>query len=486
MGNVTLVGLGHVVIGLALTYHVLLHKNRPVSAVLWLALVWTLPYLGGLAYLTFGIDRVSRGAEARERARQFVARRARGHPNFDLPPADEATYALGESRAPGDHVFRATDPAVRQNRVLAGHRVELLVDGDEFYPALLAAMDGADDSIHLQTYIFGRGPTGRRIREAAARRAREGIEVRLLYDRFGSTWAHYTGFFEPARRAGVKVKSITQANPLKGRFQINLRNHRKVAVVDGRVGFVGGINLHTRNTSDGSDGSPIRDYHLRLEGPAVADLQFQFVEDWYFATGAPPEELLTPRHFPRLDPVGDARVQVVPGGPEREGRGLADAFFAAIVAAERSLIIVTPYFVPDEPIVQGIRYAAVRGVDVRLVVPRHNNHWYTGFAARSLYAPLLEAGVRIFERRPPFMHAKALIVDGEYAMMGSANLDYRSLHLNFETNLEVVGEAFLETLQRQVEEEIERSVEITPAEHRERPLPVRLVENACYLFQPML
>lgn len=486
MGNVTLVGLGHVVIGLALTYHVLLYKHRPVSAVLWLAVVWTLPYLGGLAYLTFGVDRVSRGAQAREQARRLLERRARGDPDFELPPADEAAYPLGESRAPGDHVFRATDPAVRQNRVLAGHRADLLVDGDGFYPALLDAMEAAEDSVHLQTYIFGRGPPGREIRDAAARHAREGIEVRLLYDRFGSAWAHYSGFFESARRAGVEVKSITQANPLKGRFQINLRNHRKVAVVDGRLGFVGGINFHARNTSSGADGEPIRDYHVRLEGPAVADLQFQFVEDWHFATGAPPEELLTSRYFPRLDPVGDARVQVVPGGPEREGRGLADAFFAAIVAAERSLTIVTPYFVPDEPIVQAIRYAAVRGVDVRLVVPRHNNHWYTGFAARSLYGPLLEAGVRIFERHPPFMHAKALIVDGEYAMMGSANLDYRSLHLNFETNLEVVGEAFLETLRRQVEGEIERSLEITLDDHRGRPLPVRLVENACYLFQPML
>lgn len=489
MGNVTLVGLGHVVIGLVLTYHVLRYKHRPVSAVLWLVLVWTLPYVGGLTYLAFGVDRVRRGAEARDRARRLVARRARGHPNFDLTPADEAAYPLGETRAPGDHVFRATDPAVRQNRVLAGHRVELLVDGDQFYPSLLEAVENAEDSIHLQTYILGRGPTGREILDAAARRAREGVEVRLLYDRFGSAWAHYSGlfgFFDRAREAGVEVSSISQANPLKGRFQINLRNHRKVAIFDGRLGFVGGINLHERNTTSSADGAPIRDYHVRLEGPAVADLQFQFIEDWHFATGKQPEDLLALRYFPSLGPVGKGRVQVVPGGPEREGRGLADAFFAAIVAAERSLTIVTPYFVPDEPIVQAIRYAAVRGVDVRIVLPRYNNHWYMGFAARSLYESLLEAGVRIFERAPPFMHAKALIVDGEYAMLGSANLDYRSLHLNFETNLEVVDEGFLERLNRQVAEEIERSLEVTLEAHRERPLAVKLAENACYLFQPML
>jgi cardiolipin synthase len=189
---------------------------------------------------------------------------------------------------------------------------------------------------------------------------------------------------------------------------------------------------------------------------------------------------------PELEAKGDARVQIVPGGPELKGHGLADAFFGAIVAAERSVSIVTPYFVPDEPIVQALRYAALRGVKVTLILPKRSNHWYTGFAARSLYTPLLKAGVRIFERRPPFMHAKALVVDDVYAMLGSANLDYRSLHLNFETNIEVADREFLSDLSRQIDIEMEQTDEVDYDRHRARSLPRRLTENFCYLFQPML
>lgn len=387
---------------------------------------------------------------------------------------------------PGAHIFRGTDPAVARNHVLRGNRADLLVDGDEFYPALLDAVEKAEASIHVQTYIFGRDEIGRRIRDALADRAREGISVRLLYDRFGSAWAHYLRFLEKARRAGVKVRSISQANPLKGRFQVNLRNHRKIAVVDGRTAFVGGINFHDGHASETSDGSPIRDYHVRLRGPAVADLQFQFVQDWVFATGTEPDRLLGARSFPDLDVAGDALVQVVPGGPEMEGRGLADAFFGAISAAQRSLWVVTPYFVPDEPILQAVRYAALRGVDVRLVVPGRSNHRYAEYAARALYSPLLRAGVRIFERGPPFLHAKALVADDVYAMLGSANLDYRSLHLNFETNVEVGDPEFARTVKEQVEAEIRASREVELQRHLERSLPRRLAENFCLLFQPVL
>jgi len=487
MFDFTLLGFGHVALAIALTLDVLLNKHRPVSAVLWLALVWAVPYGGALAYLTFGIDRVRRGASEREASRALVRQRAALHPTFE-PLAIDYIHpgTLEAPKYPSQHIFRATDPAVRPNRVIRGNRVSLLVDGDQFYPALTEALSAAKSSIHLQTFIFARDRAGRELLELLVAQARAGIECRLLYDRFGSTIAYLSRFFKEAQAAGVQVCSITQANPLKGRFQINLRNHRKIAVIDGTVGFVGGINIHDHNLSSRSAGPPIRDYHARVEGPAVTDLQFQFVEDWTFASRQPPERLLEPRYFPELGLAGDALVQVVPGGPDLKGHSLADAFFGAIVAAERSISIVTPYFVPDEPIVQALRYAALRGVTVRLVVPKYSNHWYTGFAARALYTPLLKAGVRIFERHPPFMHAKAVVVDEVYAMIGSANLDYRSLHLNFETNLEVADNDFVNSLASQVEQEIGASDEVHFKRHQARSLPRRLTENFCYLFQPML
>lgn len=487
MGEVTLVGVGHAVLAGLLSYDVLLHKDRPVSAAMWLAVVWTLPYLGALGYLTFGMDRVRRGAAERAASRELVTRRARLHPEFERHALEQHQFDLDDpGQRPGAHIFRGTDPAVRRNHVLRGNRVELLVDGGEFYPALHGAMDRAEASIHVQTYILGRDDVGRELLETLARRAEDGLEVRLLYDRFGSTWAHFGGFCNEARRRGVEVQSISQANPLKGRFQVNLRNHRKLAVVDGRVAFVGGLNFQEKHDGRFTRGEPVRDYHARVEGPAVADLQFQFVQDWVFASGDPPERLLGDRCFPALEERGEALVQVVPGGPEEEGRGLADALFGAVTSARESLLVATPYFVPDEPLLQAFRYAALRGVDVRLVLPRRSNHRYAEFAARSLYEELLEAGVRIFEREPPFMHAKALVVDDVYAMVGSANLDHRSLHLNFEINVEVGDPDFARRVRDQVESEIDRSGEVRLQEHQERPLPRRLAENFCFLFQPVL
>ncbi|HKK28045.1 MAG TPA: cardiolipin synthase [Gemmatimonadota bacterium] len=486
MGEIPLLSLGHVLLALGLTLDVLLHKERPVSAVLWLAILWAVPYAGAAAYLAFGVDRIRRGARERRVVQEMVHQSARLAPRLDEHILREAAPPPGAPDRLGRHILRGTDPAVPAHRVLTGNRVRLLVDGDEFYPALREAILAAERTVHLQTFIFAPDAIGREFRELLSRRAEEGITVRLLYDRFGSTRAHLTRFFEPARRAGVQVRSISQANPLKGHFQINLRNHRKVAVVDGRVGFVGGINIADKNVGARTGGQPIRDYHVRLAGPAVADVQLGFAEDWLFASGQPPEELLGRDCIPDLEPVGSALVQVVPGGPESAGRGLADAFFAAIVAAEESVSIATPYFVPDAPIIRALSYASRRGVRTRVVVPAKNNHWYTGYAARALYGPLLEAGVRVFERGPPFMHAKALVVDDVYAMLGSANLDYRSLHLNFETNVEVVDPDFVATVARQVQSEIEASREVTPEAYASRPLPRRLAENFCRLFEPVL
>ena len=487
MFNFTIIGVGHLVIAAVLTYDILLTKHRPVSAVLWLGVVWGFPYLGALGYLSFGMDRLRRRAADREAARALVAQHAEQHPTFARLTVDYSLPTPSEGRQhPAEHIFRATDPAVRDHRVIQGNRAQLLVDGDQFYPALAEAISSATSSVHLLTYIYGRDHIGKELLELMIERAKAGVEVRLLYDRFGSSYAHFSRFFEPARRSGLRVSSISQANPLKGRFQINLRNHRKIAIIDGLLAFAGGINIHDPNLSSYSNGRPIRDYHVRLEGPAVADVQFQFVEDWHFATGEPPEELLETNYFPQIEPMGNALVQIVPGGPEQKGRGLADAFFGAIVSAQRSVVILTPYFVPDEPIVHAIRFAARHGADVKLIVPKHNNHWYTGFAARSLYSPLLEAGVRIFERKPPFMHAKALLVDDVYAMLGSANLDYRSLQLNFETNLEIVDHAFVGFLREQIEGELSQSEEVTYAVHQKRPITRRLAENFCFLLQPML
>lgn len=483
MGQVSLLTIGHMALAFVLSLHILLHKHRPVSAVLWLAAVWAVPLAGALAYGAFGVDRVRRHASERavvQRALYHGPARVLAAARLEIEGEDPL---LGH---PAEHILRNTDPAVRAHRVLPGNRAELLVDGDEFYPALFDALEDAESSINLQTYIFAIDRTGKRMRDLLIRKAAEGVQVRVLYDRFGSTFAHVTGFFRSARKIGVLVGSISQAHPLKGRFQINLRNHRKVVVIDGRSGFLGGMNFDDRNVTVPGRIGPDRDYQVRLSGPAVADMQDAFAADWYFATREDPETFRSEAFYPTPAPVGEGLVQIVPGAPERGGRGLAHAYFAALVSARESVDIVTAYFVPDETILEALRYAAFRGVRVRLVLPAKSNHWFTSYAARSLYEPLLQAGVRIFERGPPFMHAKALVVDGVYAMMGSANLDYRSLQLNYELNVEIADPPFLARVTEQVESEIAMSREVTLERHAARPVVRRLTENLCFLFQPML
>jgi cardiolipin synthase A/B len=481
--DLTIAGLAHAVLGVTLGLHVLLNKHRPVSAVLWLAVLWAFPFVGALVYLCFGIDQVERGAEARAACRAIqreLGLPAGGDPATVLQPATPVPQGRGVE------ILDVTNRGRRALDRMGGNDVALLVDGDRFYPELEQTIAAARDSIHVQSFIIARDATGRALVDQLATRAREGLVVRLLYDRFGSTYAHYSWMFRAARKAGVKVASISHASPLRGRFQVNLRNHRKVAVIDGRVGFTGGINIGDPNVSARSAGAPIRDYHLRVTGPAVSELQLQFVADWSFASGEAPSELVLERYFPAQQRAGDALLNVVPVGPYAGGHALTDLYFAAIGAAARSLAVVTPYFVPNEPILQAIRAAALRGVDVRLVVPQLGNHWYVDYAARSLYTALLESGVRIFERRPPFSHAKALVVDESYAVLGSPNLDYRSLHLNFETAVEVVDDAFLAHLNEQIATELAHSVEVDLEAHRARSMARRLAENFCYLFQPLL
>jgi len=495
----------HWIVATALSFDIILHKHRPVSAVLWLAVVWALPMWGALGYLVLGVDQIRRFAPGPKRLERLFRSYIERGPEELLAPGAEPRAAGAEPEAPGDapgaagaeaaaseadaptlallrgaHILRLTEPAIRPYRITRGNHIELLVDGVELYPAMEEAIEGAEERIDFQTYILTPDPAGRGLVERLAARAAAGVRVRLLYDGFASAPAYFTGFLGAARRSGIAVAA---SHP---RGYPNLRNHRKVAVVDGRVAFVGGMNIDDRNLPGPGGTPPDRDYHLRVHGPAVRDLEFQFLIDWSRATGDALERLThdTP---PRWTPTdGDALAQVIPGGPERSGGGLAMAFFGAIAAAERSVEIVTPYFLPDEALMSALRYAGTRGVEVRIVLPGRSNHWYTAHAARALYDRLLESGVRIYERRPPFMHAKALVVDGVYSMLGSANLDYRSLYLNFELNLEVASATFASTVLRQVELEICESVEVSLEAHERRPVGRRLTESVCRLLHPML
>ncbi|MDD5520452.1 MAG: cardiolipin synthase [Kiritimatiellae bacterium] len=480
----------HLLAFFLVTIHCLRSHRESTSALLWIFVAWTLPLIGPLLYLWFGINRVPEKAWHKHRSDQKFLSERKAREDEAMPlnywRAVHDSLVTEPSGTFARELNSAMNAVLSDYPLLSGNNIEPLVTGDQTYPKMLEAIRQAKNHVHIQTFIIGNDRIGRQFLDLLKQKAESGVSIRFMYDRFGSTHAILGGLIKKYKNIpNMQIEGWTQANLIKRRFQINLRNHRKILIVDGKTAFLGGINLQLNNITT-PESMPIRDYHFKLEGPIVQELQYTFLRDWYFMTDEDPEILLNEAHFPHTPPVGNALVRVINGGPTVEVESLTDIFFTAIVSARKQLLAVTPYFAPTPDILRAFRSAALRGVDVKLIVPEKNNHVYAGMAGRALYDTLLSAGVRIFERHPPFLHAKALIVDDTLAIIGTANLDARSMRLNYETNLAVYNDAFADELKEIVLEEISMSDEIELASWRNRPVSRRLVENFCNLFTPIL
>ena len=468
----------HVALFGLVVLHALRHRRRADSTMLWLFVTWSLPVIGALLYAMFGVDRVPR-----ERWQRGVQRRVRMDGARDATPDDvlpEAYWrSMGRAAAtPTDEWARELDrplAAMLENYpLLGGNRITPLLTGDEAFPKMLDAIREARHHVHLQSFIVGNDAVGREFMEAVAAKAREGVRVRVLYDRFGSSHALWGGLFRKYRKTpNLSIAGWTQSNLFRKQLHFNLRNHRKALIVDGRIGFMGGVNLNEYSRS--GDGQPaIQDYHFRLLGPVVQELQYSFLRDWHVMTEEDPERLLSAEHFRRLKEEGPALARVVNSGPSSDLRVAVDVFFNAVNAAREQVLIITPYFLPSEDLLRALR------------LPEKSNHWYTTWAGRATYEDLLEAGVRIYERPPPFMHAKAMVVDDRLGVVGSANWDFRSLYSNYETLLTAYDPDFAATLKRMMSEDLHASREVEWPAFKNRPIRQRYLENACGLLSPLL
>ena len=298
--------------------------------------------------------------------------------------------------------------------------------------------------------------TGEWFKERLIAAAKRGVEVRLLCDAYGC-FAVHASYYRALKKAGVRVWTFLPMRSLLLQ-PVNLRNHRKIVVVDGTVGFTGGLNIGDEYRGQMKGVGEWRDIHVRIEGGAVRDLQRVFFQDWVFATG---EKMTVGAYFPRAMPDtgrGGATIAIVPSGPDTRNEAIQRIFFGAIAGAEKRVWMTTPYFVPDQAIVVAMELAAMRGVDVKLVLPSHSNHAVTFHAGRSFYEPLLEAGVELYEYLPGMVHAKTMVVDGAVSLVGSANMDLRSFRLNFEIHA-LLHDA---DLARQLAEAFERDVAGSP------------------------
>jgi len=475
---------------LGVCLHALKRRRNASATILWIFVAWSFPLIGPLLYLAFGVDRIPDKGLRKKTTNQIMMeqRRARHkaegpfvawHYKFSTSMEDlENRYCL--------KLNRSLDALNPEHPLLDGNFITPLVGGDETYPLMMEAIQSAKHHIHLQSFIISRDNTGLRFLEELRKKAEEGVKIRLMFDRFGSTHAYLGGMFRKYRKIeNFEICGWTQANPLKRQFQINLRNHRKNLIVDGRIAFFGGVNLSEENITT-ADHAAIRDYHFRAEGPIVHELQFSFLRDWYFMTAESIDTLLNTNHFPHMLSIGDARARLIDSGPSEPPDLASETFFNAITLAQRQVLIITPYFVPTNDILRALRSAAHRGVDVRIIVPERNNHRYAGLASKALYEELLISGVRIYLRKPPFLHAKAMIIDDSVALVGTANLDVRSLELNYETTALIENTHSIDKLKLMFHEDMDYSKELTLNEWLKRPAFYKLAENLCALMTPVL
>ncbi len=502
-------GIAVEAVALLLVPVVLARRKEPPSTVAWILALIFLPGVGATLFLLFGRDRLRIPAQWKRDADMALAGRRRAALDALAPsPSADPVSGPGRVRAAGEAALARVAPPLDRElfRVgaalagvepTAGNAVELLVDGEAAYAAIGAAIDAATRTVHAEYYLIRSDATADWLRDRLVAAAARGVDVKLLVDGYGSFWLRRR-WLRALRRAGVKVAVFLPARLIF--FQpMNLRNHRKIVVVDGEIGFTGGINV-----GDEYRGrlGPWRDTHLRLEGPSAARLESVFEQDWHFATG---------EHLPHLDdpgpddpapppspgeepggaapPARGAIVTVVRSGPDLEGgerEAIHRVFFSAITLARARVYITTPYFLPDRSIVVALQTAALRGVDVRLLFPGRSNHKVVWLAGRSFYEDLLEAGVAIYEYGPGMIHAKTMVVDGGVALVGSANMDMRSFRLNFEVHTVIRDHGTARRLEGCFEADIAVSRRIDLDGFRRRPAALKVLEGAARLLSPLM
>jgi cardiolipin synthase len=448
-------------------------KREPVSALAWSLVVILLPVIGFLLFLLFGYTHVYRPLKRKRRHHRGFEQRAgaaqRGR--FKVNKDENDFAGLGQLAVR----LGATPP-------LPGNQVMLYSATRVAHGALLEAIADARDHIHLEYYIVQPDETGRELLALLTRKARQGCEVRLLYDALGS-WTLKARLLRPLHKAGGKSAAFLGISLLRRRLQVNMRNHRKLVVIDGRLAFTGGMNIGNEYLGLSRWFRYWRDNLMRLEGPAVGALQSIFVEDWDFST----EELLDgPKYFPEIADVGESVVQVIDSGPDQEINTLREVVFAALTSAKERLWIATPYFVPDTGILDALKLAARRGVKVRLLCPKKSDNRLADFASRYYWHELLVEGVKIHEYQRGMMHAKMMLVDDRWGWVGTANLDRRSLQLNFENVCILHSPPELAALAKAFQRDMRRSKEVSQAEFEKRPALAKFWENTCRLFSPVL
>ncbi len=462
--------VAYVLLSLTVTIDVLLKKSDVRGALGWIGLVWLAPITGSILYFLFGINRVTRRALMLGRRDDF---------RQSLPP-NTAPHTL-----PNIALLSDISDRVTQNPLTDGNALDILRGGDEAYPAMLAAIRGASHCVALASYIFRDDAAGRAFAEALADAVRRGVDVRVLLDGLGAGYI-YPAIFNRMRRSGVRAERFLHTwLPWRMPF-LNMRNHRKILVVDGALAFVGGINIGAENLSAPSGLPPslkVQDVHFKVAGPAVRVAMDAFASDWSFTTG---ENLDGAIWWPALEKTGNVFARGLRSGPDADIYRLELLLGAAITLAQKRIRIVTPYFLPDARLQFALLQACLRGVEVEIVLPGRSDQRVMDWAMRGHLRFFRHIKAAITATPEPFDHSKLCTVDGEWALIGSSNWDARSFRLNFEFDLECTGRDLTARIDAVIDDKIARGTRLTPDMLAAEPVWLRLRNAAARLLMPYL
>lgn len=450
---------------------VLMENRQPVKTMAWLMVLGFLPFVGFIFYLFFGKN---------TRKEKYISKHS-----LDLLSRQSMSHFAEQSQL---HIPEEHAELVRQfaNQKVAlpfnNNEVEVYVDGYEFFPALLRAIRSAKNHVHIITYIFDDDALGQLVADALIDKAKEGVKVRVIYDDVGC-WRVKDKFFRRMRNYGVKVCPFMPVRFPSMTSKVNYRNHRKICVIDGKVGFIGGMNIAQRYVK--GDKRPWRDTHIRVEGGAVCGLQTAFLTDWYFVNQTMIEEKSL---YPSLDfkVANGCLVQIVTSDPTSQWPELMQGYVRILLEAKKYVYLETPYFLPTEPVLFAMRTCALAGVDVRVVVPQKGDSKLVSWASRSFLDEALEAGVKIYLYKTGFLHSKLLISDDKLCSCGSANVDFRSFENNFEANAFIYDKKTVEKVKQVFADDMENCELLLPERFKGRPFLERLWESLLRLLSPLL
>lgn len=460
-------------------FMIVLEKRSPYKTIAWILILVLLPIIGLIFYLFFGQE---------YRKQKLFSRKGIKSLNNLRKLSSKQMREIEQTQLKLNKDIREKENIIRlllnnsDSLLTTGNELKILKNGAETFDAILHAIQNARHHIHLEYYIFSDDKIGNKVKDLLIEKSKEGVEVRIIIDDVGS-WSLSNNFIDDLRNNQIEIYPFMEVRFPRLTSKMNFRNHRKIAIIDGKIGFTGGINIADRYSEGLKNIGHWRDTHLQITGDAVASLQVIFAADWYFVIN---ENLNGNKYFPKFSESAGTPVQISTSGPDSDWKNIEQAFFAAITNAKKTIYLTTPYLMPPIPILSALETAALSNVDVRIIIPEKSDALTPKWCSFSFVEKLLEAGIKVYFYKNGFTHSKYMVVDDVFSTIGTTNLDFRSMETNFEVNAFIYENEFTQKLKTIFFDDLKNCREIKLKEWQKRPWHFKLKESLAHIVAPML